>query len=230
MEILRFDESDAPAPKKKRPSKGWLALGLVAALMGIGTAFASSTININGGNPIQIGQGITQTASCQGSDSIQIRPNTAIDTSQSPASFYIKSLDLKNVNSTDHFYIDDNGVEKESTSAGCAGLDFKVQIWHNKDNPVPYKCVDDGGGPMVGGSGYPINGLDYSPVIVSLANDSGSEISPHSCVDSLSDSTLYGQVIFRIQSGISDYRIIFGTQAKISDFDYVTIQSGKYLS
>ena len=50
MEILRFEESDAPAPKKKRPSKGLLALGLVAALMGIGTAFASSTISINGDN------------------------------------------------------------------------------------------------------------------------------------------------------------------------------------
>ena len=59
MEILRFEESDAPAPKKKRPSKGLLALGLVAALMGIGTAFASSTISINGNTVPTLIQTIT---------------------------------------------------------------------------------------------------------------------------------------------------------------------------
>ena len=65
MEILRFEESDAPAPKKKRPSKGLLALGLVAALMGIGTAFASSTIDINTNNKVQLGQGVASTVTCQ---------------------------------------------------------------------------------------------------------------------------------------------------------------------
>ena len=61
MEILRFDESDVPAPKRKRASKGWIAVGLVATLMGVGTAFASTSIHIT---PVGLGQGVTQVTAC----------------------------------------------------------------------------------------------------------------------------------------------------------------------
>ena len=116
MEILRFDESDAPAPKKKRPSKGWLALGLVAALMGIGTAFAStsvgSKITINGNDKVPLSQGVATTVNCQ-SDDLNVVPTSQVyfpADSEDPY-FYLKNLDISGVNSS------------------CDGKDFKIQIF-----------------------------------------------------------------------------------------------------
>ena len=80
MEILRFDEPDAPTPKRKRPSKAWLALSLVAALMGVGTAFASSTININTNNLTPLGQGVSTATTC---DSQIDRKSTRLNSSHS---------------------------------------------------------------------------------------------------------------------------------------------------
>ena len=41
MEILRFDEVSTSAPKRKKSSKGYLAVGFVATLFGISSAFAN---------------------------------------------------------------------------------------------------------------------------------------------------------------------------------------------
>jgi len=88
MEILRFDEPDAPAPKRKRPSKAWLALSLVAALMGVGTAFASSTINLNS---IDLGQGVTAVVTCD--TTIGVVPNTGLSFPEhAQAYFELKNL------------------------------------------------------------------------------------------------------------------------------------------
>ena len=47
MQILRFEDAPEVAPKRKKSSAGWIGLGLVAALFGVSTAFASSAITIN---------------------------------------------------------------------------------------------------------------------------------------------------------------------------------------
>ena len=128
MEILKFENASEDLPRSRKFSKSWLIFGGTAAVLGIGTAFASSTININGGNAIQIGQGVTATANCQGSDSISVNPNSVLKVTDSEPKFYISSIDLNNVNDTNN---------DDSTGLGCGGLDFKVQIWHGKSSPSP---------------------------------------------------------------------------------------------
>ena len=95
MEILRFEESDAPAPKKKRPSKGLLALGLVAALMGIGTAFASSTITLNKDNITPLGAGVTAVTTCDQEIGMVPQTDLVFDSEETPDSFFtLSSLDI----------------------------------------------------------------------------------------------------------------------------------------
>ena len=56
MQILRFEDAPEVAPKRKKSSAGWVGIGLVAALFGVSTAFANSTIGINTDNKINLSQ------------------------------------------------------------------------------------------------------------------------------------------------------------------------------
>jgi hypothetical protein len=76
MEILRFEQVPESAPKRKKSSRGFLALGLVAALFGISTAFASSTITINADNNVNLGQGVVTVSGCD--SNIGFKPVTKL--------------------------------------------------------------------------------------------------------------------------------------------------------
>ena len=125
MEILRFDESDAPAPKRKRPSKAWLALSLVAALMGVGTAFASSTITVNTDNLTPLGQGVTSVVTCD--DKIGVSPNSQLifpnaSDDHNPA-FELRSL---SIGTTGDYLIDPS----------CSGKIFKVALYNSDKSQI----------------------------------------------------------------------------------------------
>jgi len=112
MEILRFDESDAPAPKRKRPSKAWLALSLVAALMGVGTAFASSSITIP---TVSLGQGVATVTNCD--DNVIVSPEatgSVSDNGEQPV-FRTTSVTISGV------------------SESCSGSDFGFQVFKHFD-------------------------------------------------------------------------------------------------
>ena len=66
MQILRFEDAPEVAPKRKKSSAGWIGLGLVAALFGVSTAFASGTIAINGeaNSTINLAQGVVAITAC----------------------------------------------------------------------------------------------------------------------------------------------------------------------
>jgi hypothetical protein len=76
MEILRFEEAPSGAPKRKKSSRSFLALGLVATLFGISTAFASSTITINSDNNVNLGQGVVTVSGCD--SNIGFKPVTKL--------------------------------------------------------------------------------------------------------------------------------------------------------
>ena len=157
MEILRFDESDAPAPKRKRPSKAWLALSMVAALMGVGTAFASSTININGNNLTPLGQGVSTATTCD--SRIDVTPTAGLNTpiedsstalSELKPSFYLSSIVVSGIN---------YATPDPETAVGCYGVDFKLQVWKNKsvgeEGKVMATALD---GTELGGASISVNG------------------------------------------------------------------------
>ena len=126
MEILRFDESDVPAPKRKSASQGWLALGLVATLMGVGTAFASSTITIP---TVSLGQGVAQVTNCD--DHVSVSPeatgSVGLDAeSKDVPVFRTTSIQISNV----------DGFISE-TKPGCAGQDFGIQVFKKYSSDKP---------------------------------------------------------------------------------------------
>jgi hypothetical protein len=130
MEILRFDESDVPAPKRKSASKGWLALGLVATLMGVGTAFASSTIIIP---TVSLGQGVAQVTNCD--DHVSVSPeatgSVGLDTDGKDVPvFRTTSIGISNVDG----YL-------SAKNNGCNDQDFGIQVF--KKYKLNYDERDD---------------------------------------------------------------------------------------
>ena len=128
MEILRFDEPDAPAPKRKRPSKAWLALSLVAALMGVGTAFASSTITVNENNLTPLGQGVTSVVTCD--QEIAVVPTTSLNLSDEHNPYFeLRSLAIGSDTNPSW------GAEG-LVSSDCANKYFKVTLYDSDRHQI----------------------------------------------------------------------------------------------
>jgi hypothetical protein len=139
MEILRFEDSTSPAPKRKKSSKGYITLGFVAAVFGIGSAFATTTVEINSGDGISLGQGVTLAAACD--TDIDISPITEMrvvgDATPSPT-FFLGKLVIEGVNPVLR------AAATDSTPAvnGCGNQTFDVQIFNTAPTPTAYSCVE----------------------------------------------------------------------------------------
>ena len=128
MEILRFDNAESTTPQRKRSSKGMLAVGLVATLFGISSAFASSTITINGSAPVALGQGVTAVTACD--NDISIAPITEMSVIADEPTFSMTNLVVSNINTN---------LPDPVTGAGCGGKTFDVQVFDVSKNP--YDCT-----------------------------------------------------------------------------------------
>ena len=129
MEILRFDDAGSTTPQRKKSSRGMLAVGLVATLFGISSAFASSTITINGDNtPIALGQGVTAVTACD--TAISVVPTTEMRVETGTPTFFMTSLAFGG--------IDVKKSDSSTAGLGCGGKIFDIQIF-NKDK-VAYTC------------------------------------------------------------------------------------------
>ena len=131
MEILRFEEATPTAPKRKKSSKGYLTIGFIATVFGLGSAFASSTIAINGNAPIALGQGVTLVTACD--TAISISPSTAMSVVAGVPTFYMTSLQINGINAV---------LTNAETGIGCGGKVFDIQIFDTQATPVPYSCVE----------------------------------------------------------------------------------------
>ena len=137
MEILRFEEATPTAPKRKKSSKGYLTIGFIATVFGLGSAFASSTIAINGNAPIALGQGVTLVTACD--TAISVVPITEMIVEAAPVgpTFYMTELKI-------------NGIDAAATNAdgeGCGGVTFDVQIYDGSNTPYSCAALNIGDGP-----------------------------------------------------------------------------------
>jgi len=98
MEILRFVEAPTGAPIRKKSSRSFLALGLVATLFGISTAFASSTIAINNGTNVQLGQGVVTVSGCDSNIGFKPVTKLAPDATSFQLTDFIIGYDWSDVN------------------------------------------------------------------------------------------------------------------------------------
>lgn len=137
MEILRFDDVEGSSARRKNSSRGMIVVGLVATLFGIGTAFASTTITINSGDSVNVGQGVSQVAACDDNIGISAGVKTPIDgygkTNGKPA-FTTQTINFSGVNQSKY---------DTATGTGCGGEIFELQIFHpdgNSGNFSVYQC------------------------------------------------------------------------------------------
>ena len=135
MEILRFDGNGSSSANGKKSSKGMIAIGLVATLFGIGSAFASSTITINDKAAIALGQGVTAVTACD--EDIRVDPLTEMRVEEAGPKFYLDTITVSGVN---------NAVTDTITAVGCRDKFFDLQVFKTAtDGSVSaYSCTEMG--------------------------------------------------------------------------------------
>ena len=159
MEILRFDEAGTSTPKRKMSSKSMILVGFVATVFGVGSALASTTISINSGNAINVGQGVSLVTACDEDNRIDISFGTSLKSNkvvENPD--FNEELDddekaQGKLNGKPVFYTNnvvlskvDGRVNSKLTGFGCGTQYFTLQIYYNPsdDNRTevvkPYTC------------------------------------------------------------------------------------------
>jgi hypothetical protein len=123
MEILRFEQVPESAPQRKKSSRGFLALGLVAALFGISTAFASSTIEVNTSTNgvITLGQGVTFITACDNSIGVKFNSELNFPTAPTKPYFSLKSIEIG------------TGTGADLVSADCESTYFKITAYDSSN-------------------------------------------------------------------------------------------------
>jgi hypothetical protein len=145
MEILRFEDAGSPTPQRKKSSKGMLAVGLVATLFGISSAFASSTITINGAAPIALGQGVTAVTACD--NAISLVPTTEMSVETGTPTFFMTSLAINNI---------DANLSDGVTGLGCGGKTFDIQVFDVAKNPYDCSVLKSNGNVIEAGNAIPL--------------------------------------------------------------------------
>jgi hypothetical protein len=129
MEILKFDESGASSPSRKRSGRGAILVTFVALVFGAGTALASGTLTINEGDDIELAQGVTQTTQCDANVNISLETALVFD-NPNPSKFYLKKINVSRISDQClgktlrlKVYDADGDIRAicQNTDPGCAG-------------------------------------------------------------------------------------------------------------
>ena len=76
MSLLNLSSPAGRGPRGKSSSRAWMGIGLIVAVLGIGSTFAAN-IQINNDETSEFGQGVTQTVYCGGDEEVTIAPISA---------------------------------------------------------------------------------------------------------------------------------------------------------
>jgi hypothetical protein len=148
MEILRFDEAGTTsAPHRKKSARGMIVVGLVATLFGVGSAFASTTIQINGGAAVDVGQGVTQVAACDDKVGITVTSSNSVALDDADGKYKTKNGKPTFTTQTINFTGVNENAYSTVTGEGCGGELFDLQIFHpdgNSANFSVYQCGELG--------------------------------------------------------------------------------------
>jgi hypothetical protein len=216
MEILRFEDSTSPAPKRKKSSKGYITLGFVAAVFGIGSAFATTTVQINGGDGISLGQGVTLAAACD--TDIDIVPITAM-TVENPGgpTFYLTELQINGVDPD----LGTPATDSDLATYGCGNKFFDIQIFNTATTPTAYSCAP------LAPPADPMKALEpITPVKVYEITRGVPNVEVEKTID-CDGSTLSFEVIEK-DGGDRDYKIVFVDAP--SAISYITLVSREPLT
>ncbi len=97
MSILNLNAPQGRAPRNKKSTKIWLGVGLLVAVLGIGTTFAASIV-LNGGSNTESGQGVQSIVFCGGSSqTITATPFSAYKNKYNSAGFNLTSIKVTGI-------------------------------------------------------------------------------------------------------------------------------------
>ena len=112
--MLNFDHREGDRSRLKRPATSALVIGFIAAIVGLGSTFASN-ISINSG-PIEFGQGVAQIVACSGDDFVTVAPKSEFVNDSENAVFKLITISLTHIPSS------------------CWGKRFTVQAYDSEGN------------------------------------------------------------------------------------------------
>ena len=125
MSLLKFSENSNNFKGEKKTLKLLFGIGALVGVIAIGSTLAAS-INLNGGGPVEFGQGVAQTVACD-SDGITLTPYSTFNNDSEYADFYFSSLEVSGV------------------SANCSGVTFKLRAYMNgSSEPLMWPSDPDG--------------------------------------------------------------------------------------
>lgn len=132
MEILNLggaeEENIPPRLKSRKKTKVKVAVGIgsLAAITGLGSTLAAS-ISLNGGDPVEFGQGVAITAACNGEEDITFTPNS--EYSPDEGKFLLSSFTLSGINTN---------VTDQYTGIGCAGKVLIIRAYTDNSEFADY--------------------------------------------------------------------------------------------
>lgn len=137
MSILNLNGPSGRSPRSKGAVKVWMGIGLVIAVLGVGSTLAS-TITINGGTKTEFGQGVQRTVYCGGNKEITVTPvsqylNIA-EPSASPSS-EPEDTRTSNTNSAGSFYL--SAIKVSDIPTECSGVDFVLSVYDQNGSQDP---------------------------------------------------------------------------------------------
>ena len=124
MTILNLNGPAGKAPRTKNSSRAWMGIGLVIAVLGIGSTFAS-TISINSGNDTEFGQGVQRTVYCGGDNvSLKVTPVSAF-----------KNKSGASAEPAGTFYM--TGIKVSDIPTACDGVNFVISLYNTTADSSP---------------------------------------------------------------------------------------------
>ena len=134
MGILQFSQDNGPKKSAHAKLKHVFSIGALVSIVALGSTLAAN-INLNDSAPVEFGQGIAQTTSCD--SEILITPISSF-INDSYSDFKFTGLSLSEVDTTDQT----NGSE------GCAGKLFTIKTYNGNGDqlsPIYTIAVDSSG-------------------------------------------------------------------------------------
>ena len=122
--------SPSKSPHNFKPLKIILGIGALAGVIALGSTLAAN-IALNTGAPIEFGQGVAQTTSCDGD--VTLTPYSTFVNSDAAGEFAFTGLTLSGLDTTD----------QAGPSEGCAGKTFTIKIYDDNgvENTTSYSVT-----------------------------------------------------------------------------------------
>jgi len=122
MTLLNFNSRDPKRTGEKKTLSIILGIGALVGVIALGSTLAAS-INLNSNNPVEFGQGVTQTTACD--SEILVTPYSKF-VNGDPGAFMFSGIRLSQVDTTD----------QSGPSEGCAGKSFLIKLYQENGEPI----------------------------------------------------------------------------------------------